>query len=85
MNHDNQSFKGLSLENSVVLVPLVTFNFLSLLSFIQHHLDNGVVLSHLQLGEHVVLPEMFDVPLVQFQDIRDAVDSTLRFEQVGIL
>ena len=80
-----QSLERFPLKDSIIFIPLISFNFLPLLSFIQHHLYTRILLTCRKFFEHIMGPQMFNMPLMQFKYICYAVYSSFRFEKIGIL
>jgi hypothetical protein len=79
--------KSLSLhssKNGPVFVPFVSLYLLPLLRLVYHDLYAEILLVFYLL-EHPVVPKVLQMPLVELQDIRDAVEPPIRLEQVGVL
>ena len=80
-----QSLEGFPLKDSIIFIPFISLNFLPLLSFIQHHLNTRILLTCLKFFKHIMGPQMFNMPLMQFKYICYAVYSSMGFEKIGIL
>lgn len=83
------------LKNCPIFAAAVSCYFLSLLSFVLHHFHTILQIFFLELlvfcrsiaylFEHVVLPQMFNLPFVELQHISYAIYSSLLFQQKGVL
>ena len=77
------SLEGLAPEDAPILVAVISFYFLTLLSLVSHDLDAGIV-RFVHLLEHLVIAEVFHVPLMQLQHVCDTVDTAIRLQQKRI-